>query len=116
VLAEACADPSPSIVSVAGGAVLSEENRRLIAASGTVVWLRASPETLAVRVGDGAGRPLLGDTPATAVVRLSEVRAPLYAELADVVLDVDALDADTVADRIMDAMNAGADARPEPTP
>ncbi len=31
VLAEACADPSPSVVSVAGGAVLSEDNRRLIA-------------------------------------------------------------------------------------
>ena len=51
VLAEACADPSPSVVSVAGGAVLSEDNRRLIAASGIVVWLRARPETLAGRVG-----------------------------------------------------------------
>ena len=51
VLAEACADPSPSVVSVAGGAVLSEENRRLIASSGVVVWLRARPETLAARVG-----------------------------------------------------------------
>jgi shikimate kinase len=119
VLADACADPLPSIVSVAGGAVLSEENRRLIAASGTVVWLRASPETLAVRVGDGAGRPLLGDTPAAAVVRLSAVRAPLYAELADVVLDVDVLDPVTVADRIVEAVaatDAAADTRPEPTP
>ena len=64
VLAGACADPEPSVVSVAGGAVLSPDNRRLIAASGTVVWLRAQPETLAARVGDGAGRPLLGDDPA----------------------------------------------------
>ena len=47
VLADACADPSPSVVSVAGGAVLSADNRRLIAASGIVVWLRARPETLA---------------------------------------------------------------------
>ncbi len=109
VLAQACADPSPSIVSVAGGAVLSENNRRLIAASGIVVWLRARPETLAARVGDGIGRPLLGDDPAEAMVRLSEVRAPLYAELADVVLDVDELDPATVADRIIDFMDAGAD-------
>ena len=113
VLAEACADPSPSIVSVAGGAVLSEDNRRLIASSGIVVWLRARPETLAARVGDGVGRPLLGDDPAEAVVRLDAVRAPLYAELADVVLDVDALDPVTVADRIIDAVDAAVDARPE---
>jgi hypothetical protein len=44
------------------------------------------------------------------------VRAPLYAGLADVVLDVDALDPLTVADRIVDAMNAAAVTRPEPTP
>jgi len=111
VLAQACADPSPSIVSVAGGAVLSEDNRRLIAASGIVVWLRARPATLAARVGDGIGRPLLGDDPAEAMVRLSEVRAPLYAEVADVVLDVDELDPVTVADRIIDFMDAGADTR-----
>jgi shikimate kinase len=115
VLAEACADPCPSIVSVAGGAVLSEGNRRLIASNGIVVWLRARPETLAARVGDGIGRPLLGDDPAEAMVRLAAVRAPLYAELADVVLDVDALDAVTVADRIIDAMDAAADTPPEQT-
>jgi shikimate kinase len=115
VLAEACADPSPSIVSVAGGAVLSDDNRRLIASSGIVVWLRARPETLATRVGDGSGRPLLGDDPAEAVVRLAAVRAPLYAELADVVLDVDELTALTVADRIIEAWDATADARPEQT-
>src|ERR1700693_5063557 len=39
VLVDACADQKPSIVSVAGGAVLNAENRRLIAASGIVVWL-----------------------------------------------------------------------------
>jgi shikimate kinase len=106
VLAEACADPSPSVVSVAGGAVLSEQNRRLVTSNGIVVWLRARPETLAARVGEGTGRPLLGDDPAEAVVRLNAVRAPLYAEVADVVLDVDELDPVTVADRIIDAMDA----------
>jgi shikimate kinase len=109
VLATACADPAPSVVSVAGGAVLSENNRRLIAASGIVVWLRARPETLAARVGDGDGRPLLGDAPAEAVLSLNAVRAPLYADVADLVLDVDDLDPGTVADRIVDAMDAAAE-------
>jgi shikimate kinase len=105
VLTDACTDAKPSVVSVAGGAVLSAENRRLIVASGIVVWLRARPETLAARVGDGVGRPLLNEGPAEALVRLSEVRAPLYAEVADLVIDVDDLDPEAVADRIIDAMD-----------
>jgi shikimate kinase len=116
VLASACADPLPSVVSVAGGAVLSAENRRLIKASGIVVWLRARPETLAARVGDGAGRPLLGEDPVEAVVRLATVRAPFYAELADVVLDVDGLDPASVAQHVLDAMDASADTGPAGAP
>jgi shikimate kinase len=108
VLADACADPSSSVVSVAGGAVLSADNRRVVAHSGIVVWLRARPETLAARVGDGVGRPLLGADPATALTHLNSVRAPLYAEVADVILDVDELSAAAVADRIIDAMDATA--------
>jgi shikimate kinase len=120
VLSNACADPKPSVVSVAGGAVLSAENRRLIEASGIVVWLRARPETLAARVGDGVGRPLLDEGPAEALVRLSVVRAPLYAEVADLIIDVDDLDSEAVVERIIDAMDAAAAtptaATPTPTP
>ncbi len=115
VLGAACADQKPSVVSVAGGAVLSAENRRLIAASGIVAWLRARPETLAARVGDGAGRPLLGDDPAEAVVRLNTVRSPLYAEVSDIVIDVDDLTPDAIADRIIDAMDASAGAAAAPS-
>ncbi len=103
VLAEACDEPAPSVVSVAGGAVLSHENRRLISSSGMVVWLRARPETLAARVGDGAGRPLLDDDPAAAMVRLEAVRAPLYAEVSAIVIDVDDLAPEDVAARIVAA-------------
>ncbi len=83
VLGEAVSRPDPVVVSVAGGAVLDAGNRALISASGTVVWLRASVRTLAKRVGQGQGRPLLGDNPAEALVGLVEVREPLYAELAE---------------------------------
>ena len=111
VLARACAEPTPSVISVAGGAVLSPDNRALIARSGTVVWLRARPETLATRVGAGVGRPLLGDDPAAAMVRLSAVRAPFYAEVADLVIDVDDLGATEVAERIVAAVGADGPAR-----
>jgi shikimate kinase len=108
VLARACADPAPSVIAVAGGAVLRQENRALVARSGTVVWLRARPETLAARVGDGAGRPLLGDDPAAAMERLSAVRAPFYEEVADLVLDVDELGSTEVAERILATVGADA--------
>lgn len=93
----------PAVVSVAGGAVLDPENRRVISSAGSVVWLRADPATLAARVGDGSGRPLLGDDPASALQRLDAVRRPLYADLADIVVDVDDLTPDDVADRVLAA-------------
>jgi shikimate kinase len=100
-LARALTGPEPTVVSVAGGAVLDPGNRQLIASSGLVVWLRARPETLAVRVGDGAGRPLLDGDPASALVALDRVRRPLYAELADVVVDVDDLKPEEVAAQVL---------------
>jgi shikimate kinase len=106
VLAEACASAVASVVSVAGGAVLNPDTRRRISRCGTVVWLRARPETLAARVGDGAGRPLLGEDPAAALVRLNDVRAPLYAEIADVVVDVDDLAPEAAAERVLAAVSA----------
>jgi 3-dehydroquinate synthase len=103
-LAEAVAGSEPVVVSVAGGAVLDPANRQLLRQAGTVVWLRARPETLAARVGDGHGRPLLDDDPAAALVRLDAVRRPLYAEVADVVVDVDELDADQVEEAVLAAL------------
>ncbi len=100
-LQEALAGEGPVVVSVAGGAVLDPANRALLRRSGTVVWLRADPATLAGRVGDGEGRPLLAGDAAGAIERLDGVRRPLYAEVADVVVDVDDLAPAEVADRIL---------------
>lgn len=99
-LAEALASEGPVVVSVAGGAVLDPGNRSLLRESGQVVWLRAEVSTLARRVGTGRGRPLLGDDPVAALARLEAERRPLYAEVADVVVDVDHLSPDQAAERI----------------
>ncbi len=103
VLATACTQEQPAVIAVAGGAVLSEDNRELIRACGTVVWLRAEPHRLAQRVGDGAGRPLLEGDKDEIMVRLLKERAPHYAEVADAVIDVDHLTPDQVADRVLAA-------------
>src|ERR1019366_1724750 len=98
----------PVVVSVAGGAVLDPDNRRLIAAAGTVVWLRAEVETLADRVGDGAGRPLLDGDTERALAELDAVRRLLYAQVADTVIDVDDKTPEQVADAAVGALARGA--------
>jgi len=104
VLSQAIASDKPSIVAVAGGAILDPANRALIRGAGLVVWLRADVSVLAARVGDGAGRPLLESGPEAALGRLSTVRAPLYADLADVVFDVGRLSPTQVTDLIVAAL------------
>jgi shikimate kinase len=99
-LQRACRTPEPVVVSVAGGAVLRPDNRALLSSCGRVVWLRARPETLAVRVGDGSGRPLLGADPAAALRELDAIRRPFYAEVAALTIDVDGLSPEQVADQV----------------
>jgi shikimate kinase len=103
-LADAIAQPGPLVLSAAGGTVLDAGNRELLRRAGSVVWLRARPETLAERVGDGAGRPLLAPDPPAALARLDRERRPFYAEVADVIVDVDDLTADEVVTRILGAL------------
>ncbi len=104
VLAEAVSGTDHVVVSVAGGAVLSEANRTLLVRSGSVVWLRADPATLAARVGSGVGRPVLGADPAAAQAALDEERRPLYESVAALVVDVDTLTPEQVADRVVDGL------------
>lgn len=100
VLADALASTSPSVIAAAGGTVLDPANRRLLRMHTPVVWLRAEAETLVRRLGLGEGRPLLAGDVAGAVARLDAERRPLYADVADVIVDVDNLSADEVVERI----------------
>lgn len=106
-LADAVRRAERTVVSVAGGAVLDAANRAVIRGGGTVVWLRARPETLAERVGAGEGRPLLDGDPAGNLRRLESERRPYYAELADVVVDVDEIGPEQVAEAVLEAVGSG---------
>ena len=80
----------PGVLSVGGGAFLSEETRELIRAQGVSVWLRASLDVLWPRVKRKTTRPLLKTPdPKGTLDRLIAERAPIY-QLADVVVDADA--------------------------
>jgi shikimate kinase len=76
------------VLATGGGAVLLEENRRRLAARGTVIYLRARPEDLYSRVRNDRNRPLLATAdPLRRLRELHAERDPLYASIADVVID-----------------------------
>jgi shikimate kinase len=70
-----------------------------------VVWLRARPETLRQRVGSGAGRRVEATDEDWLAARAAE-RAPLYAEVASLTVDVDDLSPDEVTDLILAGLSA----------
>jgi shikimate kinase len=76
------------VLATGGGAVLSEENRRALAANGIVVYLRATPHDLWQRTRHDRGRPLLQTPdPLAKLTGLHAERDPLYREIADVIVD-----------------------------
>lgn len=78
------------ILALGGGALTTPSTRDAVAASGVpVVLLRARLDTLGSRVGDARTRPLLAADPAGRLYQLEQERAPVYAELATLVVDTD---------------------------
>lgn len=81
----------PCVIASGGGLVLRAENRaRLRRPDVTVVYLEADPAFLASRVKPKPHRPLLnGDqSPREVLARLHAERSALYAEVADLTVEV----------------------------
>lgn len=105
VLTEILRREPPLVAGVAAGVVLRPEGRaKMTEDAAFVVWLRASTETLVQRIGQDRERAWLQPDPATALRKLAEGRDPLYAEVADLTIDVDGLESDVVAERILTAL------------
>lgn len=89
------------IYSVGGGTPVRAVNRPLLKELGTVVYLRARPETIYERLKDDSTRPLLqGEDPLGKIRRMMAEREEAYIETADVVLDVDEMTAEQVVEHI----------------
>jgi shikimate kinase len=97
--------PTSSVIGVAGGALLVESNRVLLKDERHVVWLRATLETLAERIGTTGARPYFVGDPVAILRELHDVRRPLYAEIADVTIDVDNITPDEIVERILAAVH-----------
>jgi shikimate kinase len=104
VLIDTMRHDAPFIAGAAASVVTSGVARTILREHAYVVWLRASIETLIERVGDGSGRPWLQPDPVAAIRRLADGRDPLYAEVADLVVDVDNTTVEQVADVVLSSL------------
>ena len=95
------------VLSTGGGAVLDADNRRLMRERGFVVHLMVSVEQQLARLARDRSRPLLARGDRELVLRdLSALRAPLYAQVADLVFDTDAHDSAAGADALARELDA----------
>lgn len=86
------ASRAPSVISLGGGTVLSDSNRRMLQESAWAVYLRASNGTLYEWLKDDESRPLLRGDLRLRIEQLTRERDPIYYKLADIVIDIDSID------------------------
>jgi shikimate kinase len=68
-----------AVVATGGGVVLHRPSVATMRRTGSVVWLDAKPDTLALRIGILEGRPLLASSDRRGrLAQLAGVRRPLY--------------------------------------
>lgn len=92
-----------AIISCGGGAVLRVENVKAMKASGKVVLLTATPETIYERVKGDDKRPLLKDHMSPEGIReLLNLREDKYLKAADVIISTDGKTVDAVCDEIIE--------------
>lgn len=93
------------LISTGGGSVLSPENRRMMAATGTVIYLHTSVDEQVRRTGRDRKRPLLqNDDPARVLAELMAIREPLYREIADIIIETDSRGPKAVAQAIAEQL------------
>ena len=97
--------PGPSIIDAAAGTILSAASRAALL-DAVVVWLRASPEDLFRRAteAESGHRPWL-DRGERWLADTDAERRPLYAAVADVVVDTEQRDPDDVAAELVESVN-----------
>jgi len=92
-----------SLFQPGGGAVLREENRRMMKESGAIVWLTAEPETILERVKHSTDRPVLnGHMNVEYITGLMEKRRGCYEAAADFVVSTDVKSRDEICAEILE--------------
>lgn len=78
------------VMATGGGAVLLEENRKVLKERGAVIYLYASLDQLFERTSRDRNRPLLQtENPRARLEEIMTQREPIYQELADIIVHTD---------------------------
>ena len=94
------------VLATGGGAVMREENRRLLAGMGSVVYLETSVREQLSRTKRDRKRPLLQTPDREKVLcELLAARHPLYLEIADIVIHTDRRSASSVGTEIVERLS-----------
>ena len=102
---EAVTQAEASVIALGGGAIIKEENRRLIAKTGWCCWLNADAETILGRIhGDATTsqrRPALTNLSELEEIRkLLAHRQPLYESASDFRVEVAKRTPEQIADEV----------------
>lgn len=93
------------VLATGGGAFMDPQTRRVIAARGVSIWLRAELDVLFARVSRRSNRPLLKTPdPRAVLAELIERRYPIYTE-ADITIDSGYGPPDATAGRAIAALS-----------
>ena len=97
----------PVLVSCGGGVVLRQENVEIMKATGTILLLSATPETIYSRVCHSTKRPILnGNMNVAFIADLMAKRDPAYRAAADVTVIIDGKTSDVIAKELVDRIHA----------
>lgn len=90
------------VLATGGGAVLNEQSRRYLHERGTVIYLRASVNSILQRTSHDRNRPLLQTVdPRARIEELSKQRAPLYEEVAHITIETGRPNVQSVVQNIL---------------
>ena len=93
----------PALVSCGGGVVLRPENVEIMKATGTILLLSATPQTIFQRVRHSTKRPILnGNMNVEFIAELMAKRDPAYRAAADVTVSIDGKTSDVVARELVE--------------
>lgn len=95
------------VLATGGGAVLRQDNRRVLRHGGRVIYLCTSVEQQLDRTSRDRNRPLLQTpNPREILVGLMGVRDPLYREIADIIVETDERPPRLVVVEILDQLQS----------
>lgn len=101
-LHELLASKKQSVLSVGGGLAIHPQNQPLLRQLGSVIHLKATPETVYERLKNDTTRPLLQtEHPKQRIQELMEKRLPVYERLADRTIEVDAKAVEEIVEEIL---------------